>query len=410
MSQSTIVGAIEIGTSKVIVLVGEIVDRKSLNLIGLGQSSSEGVVKGEIQNFRAAGHVTHAAIMSAEKSAGTRIDKVYLAQSGKHLEGFYHKGSVTVSTSDNTVSSADIARAVREAKTKQLPAERVYIHHIRNNFILDDRAVSDPLGMDGEKLEVGYWSIHGDKRKVTDHIRVINGYGLDVEDLIVSSIAGASMVLSEEEKQAGALVIDIGAGTTDWALYMGGCIVRTGVVAVGGEHLVNDLALGLRIDTFHARKILHEFGSTSLGRDEVGEKVWMVGDQTIGDRQLSRKAITQIIQARMEELFTVLSKQLGGYATPDRIAAGAVLTGGVVALPGLDILAGRVLGIQAGIGRLPRSWISDELDDPAYSTVLGLMHYALTGQHEDDASLNQRSASHTGFLGKMAKILGGTKV
>jgi len=172
MSQSKIVGAVEIGTSKTVVMVGEIVNGRSLNIIGMGQSSSAGVKKGEILDFRAASNATHAAIMGAEKSAEVQIEAIYLSQTGRHLQGFSNTGSVTVSSADGLVSASDIQRATREGKSKELPAERVYIHHIKNRVQLDGRTIKEPLNMQGQRLDVGYWSIHGDERRVRDHIHV----------------------------------------------------------------------------------------------------------------------------------------------------------------------------------------------------------------------------------------------
>ena len=189
MSKSKIVGAIEIGTGKVAVLVGEIVNGRSLNIISLGESVSSGVKKGEIINFERASQATHAAISQAEKSGGIELESVYLSQTGRHLNGFYDTGSINVSASDHRVSKADISRVVREAKSRELEQNRVYIHHVQNEFKVDGRTVENPFGMEGRKLEVGYWSIHGDVRRIRDQIHIINGFGMQVEDMIVSSIA-----------------------------------------------------------------------------------------------------------------------------------------------------------------------------------------------------------------------------
>lgn len=402
MSQSKIVGAVEIGTSKTVVLVGEIVNGRSLNIVGMGQSSSAGVKKGEILDFRAASNATHAAIMGAEKSAGATIEAIYLAQTGRHIDGFPNNGSVTVSSADGIVSKNDINRATKEGKGKELPPGRVYIHHIKNQVTLDGRAVEEPLRMQGQRLDIGYWSIHGDERRVRDHIHVINGFGLPVEDMIISSIATGSMVTSEEEKKAGALVLDIGCGTTDWVLYQNGFITRSGVVAVGGDHFTNDLALGLRINHRNAEKLKVQCGSAVMGKDDQAEKVWMVGDQMIGDRHIPKKALIQIISARCEELFTVIRKQLGDYCNVNVLPAGVILTGGASQLDGIVECASKTMGLEARLGQNPQ-WVMEELRGPEYSTSLGLLHYALTGQHQEEFMVHEEK----GLLRKVVKMISG---
>ncbi len=403
MSQSKIVAAVEIGTSKTVVLVGEIVNGRSLSVIGMGQSSSSGVKKGEILDFKAASNSTHAAIMGAEKSAGVNIDAVYLAQTGRHLEGFNNKGSVTVSAADGHVSGSDIERAQREGKSKELPQDRVYIHHIKNEVLLDGRKVDEPYHMKGERLDIGYWSIHGDERRVRDHIHVINGFGLPVEDMIVSSIASGSMVVGDEEKKAGALVLDIGCGATDWVLYQDGYIARTGVVAVGGDHLTNDLALGLRVNRRNADKLKLQCGKAILEKDDLTEKVWMVGDHMIGDRHIPKKAMVQIIEARLDELFRIVKKQIGPRCTAQNLPGGIILTGGTSQIEGICELAAKVFGAEARLGVNPRI-VSEDLRGPEFSTVLGLLHYALTGQHAEEFNTG---AHERGILRKVVKLIAG---
>jgi cell division protein FtsA len=400
MSQSKIIGAVEIGTAKTVVLVGEIVGENTCNIIGKGTCSSQGIKKGEIQDFKAASNSTHAAILAAEKSAQVTIDSIYLAQTGRHLKGAFNRGMAQVSSSHNLVGRQDIERAVEDAKCKQLPADRVYIHHIRNPFYLDGHRVEEPLHMEGDRLEVGYWSVHGSERKLSDQIRVINAFGLNVEDMIISSIASGSMVTDDAEKEAGVLVLDIGCGTTDYVVYKDGYIVQTGVIPVGGDHLTNDLSIGLRVNRKHAEYLKLNYGNALVEKKARDEKVWLIGDFTIGDRNLPRYAICQILNARLEELFKVVKKELGRIGTRDYLPAGIRLTGGTSQLPGIDRLAADTLFLEARCGQNP-DWVQEGLKGPDYCTALGLLHYALTG-HQDNA-LQQTSSK--GLLRKVARIL-----
>lgn len=400
MSQSKIVGAVEIGTAKTLVLVGEIVGDRTCNIIGRGSASSQGVKKGQIVDFKAASNSTHAAILSAEKSAQVTIDSVYLAQTGRHLRGEFNVGSAAVSSSNGLVSPADIRRAVDDAKCRQLPDDRVYIHHIRNPWYLDGERVPDPLELEGERLEVGYWSVHGDERRIHDQIKVINGFGLSVEDMIISSIASGSMVTSETEKEAGVLVLDIGCGTTDYVVYKDGFIVQTGVIPVGGDHLTNDLSIGLRINRKHAEYLKVNYGKAQANKKDRDEKVWLIGDFTIGDRNLPRYAICQILNARVNELFKIVRKEIGKLAARDYLAAGVVLTGGTAQLAGIEELAMDVFNLEVTRGQNPE-WVRDDLQDPEFSTALGLLHYALTGHNEGDP----QHQSSQGLFRKMARML-----
>ena len=306
MASSKIIGGVEIGTSKVIVLIGEIVNGKTLNIVGMGLSSSRGVKKGEIMDFNAASDCTHAAIMAAEESAGVRVEAIYLAQTGQHLETFYNDAEVTVKSSDNIVHRSDIRRLLAEAKSKQLPEDRAIIHHIRNGFYLDEEPVESPEHLEGHKLEVGYWNIHGSIKKMSDSIHIINGFGLRVEDLIVSSLASGKMVTTDEERESGLLVVDIGSGTTDYVLYKNGHVVYTGVLAVGGDHITNDLSIGLRTGAKLAEVLKIKNGKATLQAKSKNDRVMLIGDLTIGDRSIARSGVCQIINARVDELFKLI--------------------------------------------------------------------------------------------------------
>ncbi len=401
MSQSKIVGAVEIGTSKVVVLVGEIIDGRSLNIIGMGESSSSGVRKGEVVDMRAASNCTHAALIAAEKTAGTEIEEVYMAETGGHLQGFFNTGATNVSSSDGVVGPEDIRRACEDGKGRGLPPERLYVHHIRNHFQLDGRMVKDPLGMRGSKLESAYWSVHADEAKLRNRVYVINGQmGLEVKDVIVSAIASGSVIATDEEKQAGVLTVDIGSGTTDWALFKNSVVQRTGVIPVGGDHFTNDLALGLRIGVKYADHIKLQFGKAILERDDRMEKVWMVGDQTIGDRHLPLQSIVMILSSRIDELLSIIKKQLGPLCTSVHIPAGVVLTGGSSQLRCMTEAAEKSLGLEARLGTLP-GWVNEQLHAPEYSTTLGLLTYALTGQNDES---NQSDAKNKGIFRKITKL------
>jgi cell division protein FtsA len=380
ISRTKFIGAVEIGTSKVSVLIGEL-SQGSLHIIGVGECQSRGVIKGAVADFRAASEAAHTALMAAEQNAGVRIDEVYLAQTGGHLDGFYNEASVNVSAADNLVSAPDIDTVCRLAKAKNLPEGRMVVHHLRRPFRLDGRSVPEPEHLVGQRLEVGYWTVHGQEGKIADNIHVIRGFNIRVAELILSSLASGAMLAGAEDKQNGVLVVDIGAGTTDYALYRDGCAQVTGVVPVGGGHLTNDLSLGLRVTEGQAEKLKLRFGRGTVATKDRAEKVWLNGDFAIGDRQVPRHTIEQITAARTAEIFEVVRKKLGAAFSPEKTAAGLILTGGTAKLPGIDEAAARVFGVPARLGEAP-GWVAENLRDPGFSSVLGLLHYGLSARAE----------------------------
>jgi cell division protein FtsA len=397
ISRNKFIGAVEIGTSKVSVLIGELSQDRTLHIIGVGECQSRGVIKGAVADFKAASEATHAALIAAEQSAGTRIDEVYLAQSGGHLEGFYNEAAVNVSSADNMVSSLDIDTVCRLAKSKNLPDGRMVVHHLRRPYRLDGRIVPDPLHLVGQRLEAGYWTVHGPEGKIADNIHVIRGFNVRVAELILSSLASGTVLASPEDRQNGALVIDIGAGTTDFVLYRDGSAQMTGVVPVGGGHLTNDLSLGLRLTEGQAEKLKLRFGRATIATKDRSEKVWLNGDFAIGDRQFSRYSIEQVTSARVWEIFEVVKKKLGPAFSAERTAAGVILTGGTAKLPGIDEAAAKVFGVQARLGEAP-GWVAENLRDPAFSGVLGLLQYGLSSRADLTGTPRRKTSNWIGKL------------
>ncbi len=398
-SRSTFIGAVEIGTSKITALVGEYTGRE-LAIIGHGECSSRGVIKGAVVDYKAACECTHSALERAERDAGERIELVFLAQTGGHLEGFYNEAAVNVKAADNMIDAADIRTVSDLAKSKDLPAGRMVVHNIRRPFRVDGRLVpSSPEHLVGQRLEVGYWNVHGQEQRLADNIHVIRGFNLEVRELVLASLASGHMVTTAEDRQHGVLAIDLGAGTTDYVLYRDGGAHTTGVVPVGGSHLTNDLSIGLRLTEGQAEKLKLRFGRASVQARDKTEKVWLDGNFAIGDRQFPRQAIEQITSARTWELLEVVKKKLGNAFSPETCAAGIVLTGGTAKLPGIAETAAKVFGVPAHLGQTP-SWVAENLRDPGNHTALGLLYYGVQAQSERLATDRRRG----GFLTSVKKL------
>ncbi len=398
LSRTKFIAAVEIGTFKITVIIGQVSRGRSLSLVGLGECPARGVVKGTVVDFKAATECVHAALEEAERSAGARVSEVFLAQSGAHLEGFQNEAEVSVSSADNMVSALDIENVCRLAKSKQLPEGRTVVHYLRRPFRLDGRLVPDPEHLDGRRLEVSYWTVHGQESRIADHIHVIRGFNVRVTELILSSLASGSVMTTADDRRHGVLVLDLGAGTTDFVLYRDGCALLTGVVPVGGLHLTNDLSLGLRLnDHDQAEKLKLRHGRAVVTTKDRAEKVWLNGDLGIGDRQFPRLTIEQITAARARELLEVVRKKLGANFDPEHTAAGVVLTGGASKLAGLEEVAAQVFDVPARLGE-PPGWVGDHLRAPGHSTALGLLHHGLGAS--TDSPVARPPATVAGLLRK----------
>jgi len=396
-----VVAALEIGSSRMRALVGEVFPDQSLNIIGRAEVDSVGIAKGRIQNFRQASDRLGELIERAESGAGVTIDSVYLALAGAHLEGASHPAVTRVRDPSNRVSPRDLQRVDREAKSKELAAGRVYIHFIRNSYRLDGRRVEDPVGMTAEEVGVTYWLLHGGEKAVSEHIHLVNSQSLKVADVIVSSVASACMVASAEEKRAGCLTVDIGAGTTDYALYEHGSIVRTGSIPVGGGHLTNDLTVGLRVLPDAAEELKCERGAAVTEPGDRGETVHLYGDLTIGDKAIDLSSLNRILEVRLEELFELIRDECGESRLREG-SSGVLLTGGTSRLAKVDTLAERVLGIPARVASHP-DWVAEELQGPESSTVLGVLHYALEAEADRQAAQARRRGP--GRVGRFSRFL-----
>jgi cell division protein FtsA len=274
------------------------------------------------------------------------------------------------------------------------------VHHIRRPFRVDGRIIpTSPEHLVGQRLEVGYWTVHGQENKLADMIHVISGFNLEVKELVLSSLASGHMVTSPEERHNGVLTIDIGAGTTDYALYRDGVPHTTGVLAVGGAHLTNDLSIGLRLTEGQAEKLKLRYGRAAVQTRDKSEKVWLDGTYSIGDRQFSKQSIEQITSARAWEILEVVKNKLRGALTPETCSSGVVLTGGTAKLPGLAEAAARVFNLPVHLGETP-GWVAENLRDPGYHTALGLLYYGVHAQAERTGGNGRRR----GFMSKLSRL------
>src|SRR5437867_6214865 len=261
---SSIIVGLEIGTSKVCAVVGELSEEGALNIVGLGQARSRGVRKGEIADAAAAEEDVRQSIVEAEQMADVEIRSVYLGVTGGHLRGFNNRGVHPVVSADREISEEDVQDVIKNAKTINLPAQNHVVHAIRQHFLVDGHdGITDPVGMLGARVEVDVHVIHGVFNRLQNPIRVVKGLQLEVEAIVFNGLASSLALLTTEQKELGALVLDLGGGTTEYVVYGGGIIKHTGVLAVGGDHVSNDLAYGLKVPLGRAEEMKIKHGAAS---------------------------------------------------------------------------------------------------------------------------------------------------
>ncbi len=373
---STIVG-LDIGTSKVCAVVAELTETGDVSIVGVGQAKSRGVRKGEIVDFAAAQEDIRNAVVEAEQMADVEIRSVYLGISGGHVRGFNNRGFHPVASHDREIIQADVEDAIKNAKAINLPAENRIIHVVRQHFLVDGQdGILNPVGMFGARVEVDVHVVHGLFNRLQNPIRAVKALQLEVEDIVFNGIASALALLTTQQKELGALVIDIGAGVTDYAVYARGVIKHTGVLSVGGDHVSNDLAYGLKVPLGRAEQLKIDYGSAIVDDRSKGQSIALANDLGLQERTISLEHLRRIMSARLEETFEIIALELDEAGLLSQIREGVVLCGGCSRIPEIQKLAARVFGLPVQIGRTNSiSGLKSALDQPEFATGIGLARY-----------------------------------
>ena len=396
LAKDRIIVGLEVGTSKVCAVVGEVVDNGNILIIGVGQVASEGVRKGEIVNMEAATQNIHDALIQAEESADVEIRNVYASVTGGHLRCFNNRGSVAVTN------------VMLNAKAVNIPMDHVVLHAIRQRFYVDGAdGIQTPLGMIGAKLEADVHVIHGVKTRLQNTIRCIKQVPLDVANIAVSSLASALAVLTPEHQQLGAVVIDMGGGTTDYIVYRDGTIQHTGVIAVGGDHLTNDIATGLKIPMNRADALKIEHGALEML--EVDETISLKREVGLPDREVSKQQLCRIMTLRVEETLNFIKQDLDKHKLTDYLGAGVFITGGCARLRGMERLATTIFGLPVHIGHSHTvNGPTATIESPEYSTTIGLIRYAQGSQrdhHNAPTSIQRVAQTFQTFVSRVRALM-----
>ncbi len=374
MSKSDLIVGLDVGTTKICAVVGE-PTADGVDIVGIGTAPSTGLRKGVVVNIEQTVQSIKKALEEAELMAGCEIRSVYAGIAGSHIKGFNSHGVIAVKGGE--VTQKDVDRVIDAAKAVAIPLDREVIHTLPQEYIVDDqRGIADPLGMAGVRLEVKVHIVTGAVTSAQNIIRSCHRSGLDVSDIVLESLASSKAVLSEEEREIGVAIVDIGGGTTDVAIFANDSIKHTSVIALGGNNLTNDIAFGLRTPMGSAEQIKVKYGtalSDLVTSDETIE-VPSVGGRD--SRKMSKRVLSEICEPRCEEIMALVDQELIRSGYKNMIAAGVVLTGGTSLVDGMQELAEQIfdlpvrVGYPSGVGGL-----KDVVNSPKFATAVGLLMY-----------------------------------
>jgi len=374
MDKDTVVG-LDIGTTKICALVGKVREDNSLEIIGIGTYPSNGLKKGVVIDIDETVHSIERAVERAEEDSGCEIDAVYVGIAGGHIKSFNSDGSIPLKHKE--ITKKDLERVIDVASAVAIPMDREIIQTIVQEYIVDDQeGIQNPIGMSGVRLGVRLHVITAAVTAAQNIIKCVNKAGLDVCDIILQAIASSDAVLKDDEKKGNVILIDLGGGTTDMAVFSKGAIRHTSVLPLGGSNLTYDLSIGLRTSEKEAEEIKKKHGCSSVSLVSKEELIEVKGFGAKGPRKISRRRIAEILEPRVEEIFSLLYEDLMKSEIDIDLNCGVIITGGSALLEGIVEVAERIFRVPARIG-YPKdvAGISEIVKEPMYATALGLVMY-----------------------------------
>jgi cell division protein FtsA len=366
------VSAIDVGTTKVCTLIAEVGDGGQMRIAGVGLVPSRGLHKGMVVNINEAKESVRASIKKAEQSSGYRVDSAYVGVTGRHISGRNDRGQVAVTRNDRLVRPDDLRRVLQNAQAVRVTSDEKLLHLIPRSYAVDGQeGVQNPVGMHGFKLDVETHVITAAVSSVQNLVKCIRGVGVDVEDLVFEALASSEAVLTEDEKQVGVILADIGGGTTDISVFKDGSIWQTAIVPVAGYQMTRDIAIGLGLPFEVAEEMKKKYATAMPAYDTKADDAIPTGQN--GNR-VSYSGLCDIVRARIEEVLRLIVLELPHGEQDLLVPGGLVLTGGTSNLPGIDALGRDILRMPVRIGApLAMHGIGDNLTDPAYATAVGLL-------------------------------------
>ncbi len=398
MSKKELVCAVDVGSSSVRTIIAQIISfEEKPRIIGIGVSPSFGVRKGMIVDIEETLKSISDSVEKAERTAGVTIDSALVSIGGNHISSQYSKGVIAVGRADGEVIEDDLERVIAAAQAISIPPNKEILHIIPRNYALDDQKnIKDPLGMNGVRLEVDALIIEGSTPYIKNLSKCFEQARINIDSFVLTSLAAARSTLTKRQKELGVILVDIGGGTTSVAVFEEDDLLLSAVIPVGGNHITNDIAIGLRTSIDVAEKVKLEFGNAIPREINKKEDINLSEIDSSEEGMVSRYHVAEIIEARLEEIFTMVNKELRAIGKDKLLPAGVVLTGGAAKLPGVVDLAKEVFGLPAQTGfPIPLGGLVDKVDEPSFATVVGLLVWGI-----DDAQVRSRG----GYKGKFSDI------
>lgn len=384
-TEKNLIVGLDIGTTKVMALVGEVMDDGGIEVVGIGSHSSRGLKRGVVVNIEATVQSIQRALEEAELMAGCEIQSAFTGIAGSHIRSLNSHGIVAIR--DREVTQTDVDRVIDAAKAVAIPSDQKILHILPQEFIIDSQeGVKEPIGMSGVRLESKVHIVSGAVSAAQNIVKCVQRCGLDVSDIILEQLASSYTVLNEDEKELGVCIVDIGGGTTDIAVFTDGAIRHTAVIPIAGDHVTNDIAVALRTPAKNAEEIKVKQGHAIPSKVEEleSEAIEVPGVAQRPPRTLSRQALAEVINARYEELFALVQEELRRSGFENLVAAGIVLTGGASRVEGAAELAESVFNMPVRLGSPQHvSGLTDVLDSPSYATGVGLLIYGQKQQQNE---------------------------
>ncbi len=382
---------LDIGTSKIACIVAEAAPDGKLDVIGIGTHPSRGLRKGVVVNIESTVESIRLAVEEAELMAGVDIHSVYTGIAGSHIRGYNSHG--VVASKGSEITAEDVERVIDAAKAMNIPADQKILHILPQEYIIDNQdGIREPIGMSGVRLEAKVHIVTGAVSSAQNIIKCCNRCDLDVADMVLEQVASSEAVLMQDEKDIGVVLVDIGGGTTDIAVFLDGAIRHTAVIPIGGDHLTNDLVIGLRTSAREADQLKRKYGACMVSLVPPEEQIEIPSVGGRDPRPMPRQVMAQILEPRVEELFEMIKNELQRSGYQELVAAGLVLTGGSSLLEGMVELAEDIFDMPVRLGR-PHGvgGLVDVVSSPIYATGVGLILY---GQRYRQNRLNIRSGEH----------------
>jgi cell division protein FtsA len=400
-NKNLIVG-LDIGTSKIAAIVAEMTPEGGFEVIGMGSSPSRGLKKGVVVNIESTVNAIQRALEEAELMADCKIRDVWTGIAGSHIRSFNSHGMVAIK--DREVAQSDVDRVVETAKAIPIPTDQQILHVLNQEFVIDGQEdVREPLGMSGVRLEVKVHIVTGAVSAAQNIMKCVRRCGLEVNDLILQPLASAMAVLSEDEKDLGVCLVDIGGGTSDIAVFTQGAIRHTAVIPIAGDQITNDIAMALRTPTKEAEEIKRRYGCALRELADPQEMVEVPGVGERGSKKMSRQTLAEVIEPRAEELYSLVQAELRRSGFEELLSSGIVITGGSAAMQGMVELGEEVFHMPVRLG-LPSyaGGLSEVIRNPRYSTGIGLLMAGLN-QHQRQQIEKMQSGSFKQIVGRMKK-------